>query len=53
MYADDTVIYYADSDISTACSRTEQFLSKLHEWCDAYKLTMNIKKTQHMLVTPN
>ena len=53
MYADDTVIYYADSDISTACSRVEQSLSKLHKWCAANKLTINVKKTQHMLVTPN
>ena len=53
MYADDTVIFYADSDISTACSRVEQYLSKLHEWCNANKLTIHVKKTHHMLVTPN
>ena len=52
LYADDTVIYFADNNAKTACMRVEEALGIVHRWCVSNKLTINVKKTQHMLITP-
>ena len=52
LYADDTEIYYADDSVEVACREVENALLKICTWCEANKLTINAKKTQHMLITP-
>ena len=52
LYADDTVIYYADREANVACSEVERGLNIVHNWCETNKLTINVKKTKHMLVSP-
>ena len=51
LYADDTVIYFADYDPKTACTTVEFALNEVYDWCQLNKLTINIKKTKHMFVT--
>ena len=52
LYADDTVIYCADADPSKACNEIEAGLLYIKNWCDRNKLTINVKKTKHMLLKP-
>ena len=52
LYADDTVVYFADQDPNTACTNVENALAEIHAWCELNKLTINIKKTKHMLLAP-
>ena len=51
LYADDTVLYYADKSKELACREVEKALVRVSRWCDSNKLTINAKKTQHMLVS--
>ena len=52
LYADDTVVYFADSNANVASKTIEEALTKINNWCALNKLTINIKKTKHMLVSP-
>ena len=52
LYVDDTVIYYADQDANIACNKVADGLDIVHQWCETNKLTINVKKTKHMLVSP-
>ena len=52
LYADDTDIYCADADPSKACNEIEVGLLYIRNWCDRSKLTINVKKQQHMLLKP-
>ena len=52
LYADDTVVYFADQDPNIACSTVENALRDIYSWCELNKLTINIKKTKHMFMTP-
>ena len=49
LYADDAVLYMANQ-----CSRlaTGTDLSKLTSWCNENRLTINVKKTKYMVVSP-
>ena len=49
LYADDTVLYFAHGDPVIACKTVESALAKVINWCSQNKLTINIKKTKHML----
>ena len=51
LYADDTVVYFADSNANVASNTIEEALTKINDWCALNKLTINIKKTKHMLVS--
>ena len=51
LYADDTVVYYSNENSETACREVERALAKVSTWCDSNKLTINVKKTQHMLIS--
>ena len=52
LYADDTVVYFAHEDPHIACTTVVNALSKIQHWCNQNKLTINTKKTKHMLVAP-
>ena len=52
LYADDTVLYVSDKCSSNAATTLNDGLNKLAEWCVINKLTINVKKTKHMLISP-
>ena len=53
MYADDTVLMIEHDDPETAVVKMQDVLRKSAEWCYTNKLTINPKKTKHMLVLRN
>ena len=53
MYADDTVIYTSDHDPKVACVNNERIINILYNWCNKNKLTINFKKTKHMMILRN
>ena len=52
LYADDTVLYTSDRCSMTASLRLEMGLTELSRWCNENMLTINVKKTKHMVVVP-
>ena len=50
MYADDTVIYVSNVDPIICFRRAQVCLDLLTKWCYYNKLTINVKKTKHMIV---
>ena len=53
MYADDTVLLTEDKDPEEAVESMKEVLCLTNKWCDDNKLTINAKKTKHMLVLRN
>ena len=53
MYADDTIIYSSNCDVSIATSQCEEALKQLSAWCINNKLTINTKKTKVMSIARN
>ena len=49
LYADDTVIYIANDDVSEAIDLVQKDLDNLSEWCRRNKLTINSKKTKYCI----
>ena len=50
MYAGDTHLTYADNDICSLEASLNQDLSNINRWLIANKLTLNMTKTQFMLI---
>ena len=50
LYADDTILYCADADLYRACAKNHITLTKLCEWCNLNRLTINVGKTKHIVV---
>ena len=50
MYADDTHITYAGSDLHLIQSNLSHDLEKLRKWLVSNKLTLNATKTEFMLI---
>ena len=50
MYADDTHLTYADNDICSFEASLNQNLSNINRWLIANKLTLNMTKTEFMLI---
>ena len=50
MYADDTVLYMSVPCPKTAINKNNSQMMKLYNWCTNNKLTINFKKTKHMLI---
>ena len=48
MYADDTVIYYGHKNVKKARKTLQADLCKVHNWCAANRLTLNVQKTKFM-----
>ena len=48
LYADDTVLYTSDSKVQSGKNRLQANLDRLHNWCQANKLTVNPSKTKMM-----
>ena len=53
MYADDTVLYTSDRSPDQACQSNEVIMNRLFNWCNVNKLTINFKKTKHMMIYRN
>ena len=51
LFADDTVIYYAHKNIEVAAEAIQQDLHEIDRWMDSNKLTINIRKTQYMIIS--
>ena len=51
LYADDTVLYTASKCPKTAVNQLNTCLLKLSTWCNDNRLTINVKKTKHMIVS--
>ena len=50
MYADDTHLTYADNDICSIEASLNQDLSNINRWLITNKLTLNMTKTEFMLI---
>ena len=50
MYADDTHITYAGSSVDNIQFYLNQDLENVHNWLRANKLTLNMTKTEFMLI---
>ena len=50
MYADDTHLTYADNDICSIEDSLNQDLSNINRWLIANELTLNMTKTEFMLI---
>ena len=50
MYADDTRITYASTDLHSMQSSLNRDLSNIHKWLFCNKLTLNSTKTEFMLI---
>ena len=50
MYTDDTVIYETHDDPAECYIMAQRTVDRLCVWCQRNKLTINIKKTMHMLI---
>ena len=50
MYADDTHITYADNDVTVIQRRLNEDLNNIYNWLTANKLTLNLTKTEFMLI---
>ena len=52
LFADDTSIIYANNNLRTLESTVNSELAKVSEWLKANKLTLNIKKSNHVIFRP-
>ena len=50
MYADDTSIYYSSKSISSINNAVNKDLQSLKSWLDENKLSLNVAKTQSILI---
>ena len=50
MYADDTRLTYADKDIFSIEASLSQDLSNINRWLISNKLTLNMTKTEFILI---
>ena len=50
MYADDTNLAYSGSDINTIQFHLNEDLENINEWLISNKLTLNMTKTEYMLI---
>ena len=49
LFADDTVLYASDKDSAIAVNKLQLGLNKFAHWCNSNKLTINAKKTKHVI----
>ena len=52
LYADDTVLYVSHESYKRAADLLDEGLHILSKWCVENKLTINVKKTKHLIVSP-
>ena len=52
IFADDTNLFVSNKDLKSLELQMNLELSKVKEWCDINKLSINLKKTNYMIVKP-
>ena len=52
LFADDTLLYLSDKDSQTLEKNVNAELSKVQQWLDVNKLSLNISKTKYMILSP-
>ena len=50
MYADDTLLVCKDQNPVKVTEKAQKAMSKIHKWCQANKLNINLDKTKYMIV---
>ena len=50
LYADDTVLYISSDSPKDTCTRLQNGLTILSEWCNENKLSINVSKTKLLIV---
>ena len=50
-FADDTTVYYSNSDYSLAVRNINSDLLRIQEWLKCNRLSINVKKTNYMITT--
>ena len=50
LYADETIIYSAASEAAFAIQQNQDIINEVCNWCFLNRLSINTKKTKHMLV---
>ena len=50
LYADDTNLFYESKNLTQDISKINEDLSRLSEWCQQNKLTINLAKTQYIVI---
>jgi len=50
IYADDVVVLFNDSDINRLNMKIQFFLYKLRNWCNFFRLSLNVNKTKMMYI---
>ena len=53
MYADDTVVYTSAKTIDEGFTTLENNLHSIINWCNNNRLTLNVGKTKHMVISPS
>ena len=53
MYADDMVLVTSSQSLTDAIAANQRCLNRLSEWSILNRLSINTKKTKHMLIGPN
>ena len=53
MYADDTVVYTSAKTIDEGFTTLENNLHSIINWCNNNRLTLNVGKTEHMVISPS
>ena len=53
LYADDTILYTSSDNLPDAVKENQTALDEVSTWCSLNRLSMNIKKTKHMIVPSN
>ena len=52
LFADDTSLFYADTNLKSLEKTVNSELLKVSDWLNANKLTLNAKKSNHVIVRP-
>ena len=50
LYADDTILYYSDNDVNCIDDFLNADSKRIHEWMCLNKLSLNIDKTESILI---
>ena len=53
LFADDTSVSCSSNDLADSINIMQTELQKIHNWLNANKLSLNVKKTKFMLIEPN
>ena len=52
LFADDTNLFYADTNLKSLEKTVSSELLKVSDWLNANKLTLNVKKSNYVILRP-